>query len=94
MYTAVIVAGGRGTRLSDYTKEIPKPMLSVDGKPVLKYQIEQFKRYGITDIVITVGYLKEVIKDYFKDGSEIGVNIRFVEEKIRRGSLLCKGYRF
>lgn len=79
--TAVIIAGGKGTRLKNYTETIPKPMIPVCGMPILAYQIEEFKRYGITDIIITVGYLKDAIIQYFGDGSRFGVTIRYVEEQ-------------
>lgn len=84
--TAVIIAGGKGTRLAEYTKEIPKPMIPIGGKPVLEYQIEEFRRYGVRDIIITVGYLKEAIIEYFGDGSRFGVSIRYVEEQEPLGS--------
>ena len=60
---AVIIAGGKGTRLASMTKEIPKPMIPVGGKPILEYQIEEFRENGVKDIIITVGYLKEVIQE-------------------------------
>ena len=63
---ALIIAGGKGTRLAEYTTEIPKPMIQLCGKPVLEHQIEVLKKNGITDITITVGHLKEAVLDYFK----------------------------
>ena len=78
---AVIQAGGKGTRVSSITGDtIPKPMLEISGKPILYHQIMNLKRYGITDITIIVGHLGNVIEDYFKDGSSLGVNISYVEE--------------
>ena len=62
---AVILAGGKGTRLANLTKSIPKPMLKIGEKPVLEHQIELLKRYGIRDIIILTGYLSEVIEEYF-----------------------------
>ena len=84
--TAVIMAGGKGTRLSRYTTEIPKPMIKIASKPVLEYQIEEFKKNDVTDIIITVGYLKDAIERYFGDGSKFGVNIRYIEEELPLGS--------
>lgn len=78
---AVILAGGKGTRLNQYTKETPKPLIRVCGKTILEYQIENLKKYGLSDIIISLGYLGEQIRDYFKDGSEFGVNISYIEEK-------------
>ena len=84
--TAVIIAGGKGTRLSSFTKEIPKPMIPINGKSILERQIEEFRNYGITNIIITVGYLKDVIMNYFGDGKKFQVNIDYVEENEPLGS--------
>lgn len=62
----VILAGGLGTRLSEYTKTIPKPMVEIKKKPILIYIMEHFARYGYTDFYIALGYKAEVIMDYFK----------------------------
>lgn len=78
---AVIQAGGKGTRISSITgNTIPKPMLEVSGYPILYHQIMNLKKSGITDIVLIIGYLGHVIKNYFKNGEELGVNISYVEE--------------
>lgn len=78
---AVIQAGGRGTRLSAVTKNlIPKPMVQIAGKPLLEWQVEEFRANGVRDIVIIVGYLGNVIKEYFRDGSHFDVRIRYIEE--------------
>ncbi|MCX4327773.1 MAG: HAD-IIIA family hydrolase [Lachnospiraceae bacterium] len=85
----VIMAGGRGTRISSLKDNIPKPMLKIENKPVLEYEIECLSRQGFTDIIITVSYLAEVIINYFGDGSGIspvtgkpfGVNIEYYFEK-------------
>lgn len=74
---AVILAGGRGERLRPLTDTMPKPMVPIRGKPFLEYLIERLKKNGITDIVILLGYLPEVITEYFKDGSRFGVRIRY-----------------
>ncbi len=78
---AVIMAGGKGTRISSIAADIPKPMIRIMGKPILEYQIECLKRQGFIDIVIVVGHLGSVIMDYFNDGSAFGVNIRYFCEK-------------
>ena len=79
---AVIMAGGKGSRLLSITNdEIPKPMVPVDGKPLLEYQVEKLKAYGIKKIVMIVGHLGEKIVDHFKDGKEFGVEIDYIFEK-------------
>jgi NDP-sugar pyrophosphorylase family protein len=74
----VILAGGKGTRLG--LTDIPKPMIKIAGKPLLQYQVELVKRYGITEIFILSGYLANVIVDYFGDGSAWGVKIHHIIE--------------
>lgn len=83
---AVISAGGKGTRLSQVTIDIPKPMAKIADKPILEHQIICLRENGIKDIYLLIGYLGDVIKDYFKDGSSFGVNIHYVEEKEPLGS--------
>ena len=78
---AVIVAGGRGTRIASLFGDIPKPMIPICGKPVLQHEIECLRDQGYTDIILTVSYMCEVIIDYFKDGSDFGVNIEYFVEK-------------
>lgn len=78
---AVIQAGGKGTRISSITGDkIPKPMLEISGYPILFHQIMNLKESGVTDIKLIVGYLGEIIKDYFKNGSHLGVNISYYDE--------------
>ncbi len=79
---AIIQAGGKGSRLRNITgDEIPKPMVSVAGKPLLQWQIELLKKNGIEEIFLIIGYLGGVIRDYFKSGNEYGVSIIYIEEK-------------
>lgn len=75
---AVILAGGLGTRLRPLTFFLPKPMLPLGDKPILEHLILWLKKHGITDIVLSVEYLRKVIEDYFKDGSDLGVKITYV----------------
>lgn len=78
---AVIQAGGKGTRVSSLTGDtIPKPMLEVAGYPILYHQIMNLKKNGIKDILIIVGHLGQVIKDYFQDGTDLRVNIDYYDE--------------
>lgn len=83
---AFILAGGKGTRLKPITKEIPKPLLSIQGKPILEHIINLFKKFGITNIIISIGYLGNKIKEFFSDGSRLGVNISYIEEKSPLGT--------
>ena len=79
---AVIMAGGKGSRLRSITNdEIPKPMVPVDGKPLLEYQVGKLKSYGIKKIVMIVGHLGEKIVDHFKDGKNFSVEIDYIFEK-------------
>ena len=84
---AVILAGGKGTRLVAITKnEIPKPMAVINGFPILWWQIKSLKENGITEIILVVGHLGEVIENYFGNGDQFGVNISYVKESIPLGT--------
>lgn len=74
---AVILAGGYGTRLKPFTDSNPKPMYPFEGKPFLEYLVEQVKSFGISEIVMLLGYLPEKIMDHFGDGSKWGVKISY-----------------
>lgn len=76
----VIMAGGKGTRISSVASDIPKPMIKIDGRPVLEREIECLKNQGFKDIIITVSHLGSIIMDYFGDGSKFGVNIKYFNE--------------
>ncbi len=62
----VILAGGKGTRISEYTREIPKPMIRIGGKPILLHIIKLFQSYNFNEIIIAAGYKNQIIKNYFK----------------------------
>lgn len=83
---ALIMAGGKGTRLGNLVHEIPKPMVKIENISLLERQIITLKQSNITNITIVVGYLGNVIIDYFKDGSSFGVNIDYIHEKEPMGS--------
>ena len=83
---AVILAGGKGTRLHPLTSKIPKPMVKVFDKPVLEHTIELLRHHGIRDMVITVSYKAEHIMDYFGNGSKWGVNIQYFLEDVPLGT--------
>ena len=78
---ALIMAGGFGTRMKELTDNVPKPMLSLQGRPILEYSIELCKRFGISDIAISIYHFGDMIKEYFGDGTRFGVRIVYVEEK-------------
>lgn len=78
---AVIMAGGRGTRISSVASDIPKPMIKIEGKPVLEHEIECLRDQGFTDLIITVSHLGNIIMDYFGDGEKFGVHIEYFNEK-------------
>lgn len=82
----VLMVGGLGTRLMPLTKDTPKPMLNVGDKPILETIILSFKRYGFVNIILCVNYKSEVIKDYFQDGANFGVNIEYIYEENRMGT--------
>lgn len=77
----VIMAGGKGTRISSIASDIPKPMIQIGDKPVLEHEIISLREQGIDDFIITVSHLGNIIIDYFGDGSQWDVNIRYYYEK-------------
>lgn len=85
----VIMAGGKGTRISSVASDIPKPMIKIEGKPVLEHEIECLRDQGFKDIIITVSHLGKIIMDYFGDGSVVspvtkkpfGVHIEYYFEE-------------
>lgn len=85
----VIMAGGKGTRITSVASDIPKPMIKISNKPVLEHEIECLRKQGFKDIIITVSHLGNVITDYFGDGSKVspitgepfGVHIEYYFEK-------------
>ena len=77
---AIILAAGKGERLKEITEKIPKPMIEYKGKPVLQYNIELCKKYGIDEIYINLHHLPEKITEYFGDGKKFGVDIKYSYE--------------
>lgn len=77
----VIMAGGRGIRIRSIAKDIPKPMIKINGIPVLEHEIRSLKKQGFNEIIITVSYMASVIKEYFGNGSSLGVDITYFEEE-------------
>jgi histidinol-phosphate phosphatase family protein len=81
---AVIIAGGKGTRLG--LTDLPKPMVPLLGKPLLEHQILLLKRYGITDVTFLTGHMSEKIEAYFGNGKNWGVNISYIKETVPLGT--------
>lgn len=82
----ILMAGGLGTRLRPLTNNIPKPMLKVGDKPILETIIESYKCFGFRNFILSVNYKKEMIKDYFRDGDLLGVNISYIDEEKKLGT--------
>ena len=76
----ILMAGGKGTRISSVASDIPKPMIQIAGRPVLEHEIRCLKEQGFTDLIITVSHLAEHIINYFEDGSKFGVKIDYFLE--------------
>ena len=77
----VIMAGGKGTRISSVASDIQKPMIKIDGTPVLEREIQCLKEQGFENLIITVSHLGHIIMNYFGDGSDFGVHIEYFVEK-------------
>jgi len=84
---ALILAGGKGTRLAEHTQLVPKPMIDIGGKPLLEHQIALLSKYGFTDIVLLVNHLKESIVSHFGDGTRHGVSINYFIENEPLGTV-------
>lgn len=82
----VLMVGGLGTRLRPLTESTPKPMLKVGDKPILETIVQNFKKYGYKNIILSVSYRSGVIEDYFGDGSKFGVSIEYVHEEKKMGT--------
>lgn len=82
----VIMAGGRGTRISELFPDIPKPLIPIDGIPVLEREVCSLASQGFRDIILTVSYLHEKIEEHFRDGSKWGVKIEYLVENTPLGN--------
>jgi len=82
----VIMAGGKGTRISSVASDIPKPMIKIAGKPIIEREIECLRNQGFKDFIITVSYLADLIIGYLGDGSSLGVNIEYYIEESPLGN--------
>lgn len=82
---AIILAGGRGERLRPYTNDRPKPMVEVNGKPILYYQLTQLKKAGVEDVVFAVSYNREALQEHVDSGSKYGIRASFSVEETPLG---------
>ncbi len=92
-FFALTIAGGRGERLRPLTDNRPKPMVEINGKPIIGYQVDWMRAQGVTDVVFLTGYMGGMIQDHFGDGSEYGINAHYSMEKtpLGRGGALKQG---
>ncbi len=83
----LIMAGGEGRRLRPLTLDLPKPMLTVGTKPIVEHNIDRLCSYGIDNIWLSINYLAPKIMSYFKDGSDKGINIQYINEEVFLGTI-------
>lgn len=83
---AVLLAAGKGTRMKELTNDIPKPMLEVQGKPILLHIIEGLRTAGVTRVLIVVGYRADVVREFFGDGSAHGLSIEYTVQQVQDGT--------
>lgn len=90
---ALILAGGQGERLRPLTDKVPKPMVQVGERPILWHQVNRLMAAGVTDVVFLVGYLGEVVEEYFGDGKDFGIRAHYSREDapLGRGGALKRG---
>ena len=90
---ALILAGGKGERLRPLTDTLPKPLVPLDGKPILWYQVEWLKQAGVTNVIFLVGYRWEMVREYFGDGSKFGIKPTYSVETrpLGRGGAIRTG---
>lgn len=78
--SCIILAGGLGTRMADYTKNIPKPMIPVNGAPFIDHQLKLLQQNGVTDVILSLGYKGDVMRGYVGDGGKWNLNIQYTDE--------------
>ncbi len=83
---AVVLAAGKGTRMRELTQEIPKPMLRVQGRPILEHILEGLKSAGITEVFVVTGFRAETIEEYFGTGSRWGLKIVYGRQFVQDGT--------
>jgi len=83
---AVLLAAGKGTRMRELTEELPKPMIAVQGKPILQHIVEGLRAAGVTHFLIIVGYRADVVREFFGDGSKFGVAVDYETQVVQDGT--------
>ncbi len=83
---AVILAAGKGSRLKELTRDKPKPMVKVGKASCLEYIVSGMMEAGISDFIFVVGYQSEIIRDYFGDGTSLGISVEYMEQKVLDGT--------
>ena len=83
---AIVLAGGKGTRLLPYTRVFPKPLVPIGDMPILEIMLRQMARAGVTDVTLAVGHLSELIRAFFKEGDGLGLNITYSYEDTPLGT--------
>jgi NDP-sugar pyrophosphorylase family protein len=83
---AIILAGGKGTRMRPLTYEMPKPMIPLKGKPLIQHIMELCRKYEIREIILSTGYLGDKIREHFGDGSHLGIDLKYVQESDEMGT--------
>jgi NDP-sugar pyrophosphorylase family protein len=84
---AVVMAGGKGTRLAPYTKILPKPLMPIGDMPILEVLLRQMKSAGVDDVTLTVGHLSGLLRAFFQGGEQWGLNIRYCYEDVPLGTV-------
>ena len=84
---AILMAGGKGTRLLPLTEKTPKPLLKVGNKPIIEHNIDRLVSHGVSNFYVSIHYLGDMLKDYFKDGSPKGIKISYIEEEKPMGTI-------
>ena len=84
---AIILAGGKGTRLLPYTKVIPKPLMPIGDMPILEVLVHQVKTAGVDEIILSVGHLASLLRAFFQDGSQLGIKINYSFEETPLGTV-------
>jgi len=83
---AVVLAGGKGTRMIPYSTILPKPLMPIGDMPILEIILQQMKKAGITEVILTAGHLAELLRAFFNDGERFGVRIHYSVEEIPLGT--------